>query len=83
MIEVLEKGTVVNKLVDISSPPSAYHDLGMELHWGPYPFFTDKISLSLIFENMLNASYRNYLDRLRFYVDEMGRNVMLQIKIQH
>ena len=83
VIEVLEKGTVVNKLVDISSPPSAYHDLGMELHWGPYPFFTDKISLSLIFENMLNASYRNYLDRLRFYADEMGRNVMLQIKIQH
>jgi len=82
-VDVVENGTVVTKLVDISTPPGAYHDLGAALHWGPYPFFTDKISLSLIFDNMLNASYRNYLNRLRFYADEMGRNMMLQIKIYH
>jgi iron complex outermembrane recepter protein len=83
VIDVVENGNIVYKLVDISTPPSGYHDLGMELHWGPYSFFSDKISLSLIFENMLNASYRNYLNRLRFYADEMGRNVMLQVKIKH
>lgn len=82
-VDVVENGTIVTKLVDISSPPGAYHDLGAALHWGPYPFFTDKISLSLIFDNLLNASYRNYLNRLRFYADEMGRNMMLQIKIRH
>ena len=82
-VDVVENGTIVTKLVDISTPPGAYHDLGAALHWGPYPFFTDKISLSLIFDNMLNASYINYLNRLRFYADEMGRNMMLQIKIYH
>ena len=80
---VVENGVRVKKLVDISTPPRGYHLLGMEFHWGPYPFFSDKISVSLIFDNMLNASYRNYLNRLRFYADEIGRNLMLQIKIRH
>jgi iron complex outermembrane receptor protein len=80
---VVENGKRLTKLVDISTPPQAFHLLGMELHWGSYPFFSDKISVSLIFENLLNTSYRNYLNRLRFYGDEMGRNIMLQIKVNH
>ncbi|MBL6666513.1 MAG: TonB-dependent receptor [Flavobacteriaceae bacterium] len=80
---VVENGKRVRKLVDISSPPNAYHLFSMEFHWGPYPFFSDKISVSLIFDNILDTSYRNYLNRLRFYADEMGRNIMLQIKINH
>jgi iron complex outermembrane recepter protein len=80
---VVEYGTRLKKLVDISTPPKGYQLFGAEFHWGPYPFFTNKISLSLIFDNILNSSYRNYLNRLRFYADEMGRNIMLQIKIYH
>ena len=80
---VVENGTRLNKLVDISTSPKGYHLFGTEFHWGPYPFFSDKIRLSLIFDNILNSSYRNYLNRLRFYADEMGRNIMLQIKINH
>lgn len=80
---IIENGKRVNKLVDISSPPMDYHLLGMEMHWGAYPFFSDKISISLIFDNLLNTSYRSYLNRLRFYADEMGRNIMIQIKINH
>ncbi len=80
---VVENGVRLNKLVDISTPPRSYHLFGAELHWGPYPFFSDKVSLSLIFENIFNSSYRNYLNRLRYYADEQGRNMMLQIKISH
>ena len=80
---VVENGTRLNKLVDISTSPKGYHLFGAEFHWGPYAFFSDKIRLSLIFDNILNSSYRNYLNRLRFYADEMGRNIMLQIKINH
>ena len=79
----IEYGKRVDRIVDVSTPPKAYHLLGMELHWGAYPFFSDKISISLIFENLLDTSYRNYLNRLRFYADELGRNIMLQIKINH
>ena len=80
---VVENGKRINKVVDISSPPDAYNLLGMEFHWGPYSFFSDKVSISLIFDNILDKNYRNYLNRLRFYADEIGRNVMLQIKINH
>ena len=80
---VVENGKRINKVVDISSPPDAYNLLGMEFHWGPYSFFSDKARISLIFDNILDKNYRNYLNRLRFYADEIGRNVMLQIKINH
>ena len=80
---VVEYGKRVNKIVDISTPPKGYHLFGAEFHWGPYPFFYNKISLSLIFDNIFNSSYRNYLNRMRFYADEMGRNIMLQIRINH
>ena len=80
---IIENGIKVDKLVDMSTPPNGYHDLGINLNWGPYPFLSNKINLSLIFDNILNATYRNYLNRMRFYNDELGRNVMLQIKINH
>ena len=80
---VIENGNRVIKLVDISTPPRGYNIMGLEFHLGPYPLFSNKISLSLIFDNILDTPFRNYLNRLRFYADEMGRNIMLQIKIQH
>ena len=59
----------------------------ISLEWsfigGLIRFYMIKISISLIFDNILDTNYRNYLNRLRFYADEMGRNVMLQIKINH
>lgn len=80
---IYENGMIIDKVVDVSTPPEGYHDLGIDLNWGPYNLFSSKLSLSLNLDNVLNTSYRNYLNRLRYYSDEMGRNVMLQIKIQH
>lgn len=80
---VIEDGKIVTKTVDISTPPNGYHDLGLELNWGPYPLRSSNVSISLSFDNVLDASYRNYLNRLRFYSDEIGRNISLQIKLYH
>ncbi len=80
---VIEDGKIVTKTVDISTPPNGYHDLGLELNWGPYPLRSSNVSISLSFDNVLDASYRNYLNRLRFYSDEIGRNIRLQIKLYH
>jgi len=80
---IIDNGSKVSKLVDISTPPDGYHDLGIDLNWGPYDLFSNKISFSLTFDNILNANYRNYLNRMRFYNDELGRNIMIQIKINH
>ena len=80
---VIEDGKIVTKTVDISTPPNGYHDLGLELNWGPYSLRSSNVSISLSFDNVLDASYRNYLNRLRFYSDEIGRNISLQIKLYH
>lgn len=83
-----ETNIVVNNeltpvLVDISSPPKGYH----LLHF--YSEMTFKInkknSLTTSFsvQNIMNTTYRDYLNRQRFYVDEMGRNVQIQLKFNY
>lgn len=80
---IIENGQFVTKNVDISTPPNGYNILGVEFNWGSYSFFSGKIDVTLAFDNLFNTSYRNYLNRMRFYTDEHGRNVMLQIKLHH
>lgn len=75
-------GEFENVLLDISSPPSAYHLLnlssGMEFDFG-----SKKLSINLLVNNVLNTSYRSYLNALRFYADEVGTNAMLQLKLNY
>ncbi len=66
--------------VDISTPPDAYQLLNFT---SSIDFKTKKnCSLTLRFEvtNLLNTSYRNYLNRLRYYAHDLGRNFILTAK---
>lgn len=38
------------------------------------------VSVTFSIENLMNKSYRDYLNRQRFYADEMGRNFLIKIK---
>jgi iron complex outermembrane receptor protein len=71
----------ITKIVDISSSPNNYHlfnaEFGKKIQWKH-----QKLTLGLFIENALNTSYRNYLNRLRFFADEAGRNFKFQIKYQ-
>ena len=80
---IFENGQRVDKIVDVSTPPKGYNNLGVNFSFGPYKMSSFKMNVSLAFDNVLNNKYRNYLNRLRFYSDELGRNVLLQIKINH
>jgi len=82
-LDIVEDRQYVTKTVDISTPPAAYHLVGANLKWGPHNFLSSKVNISLSIENLLNTSYRNYLNRLRYYADEQGRNVLLQIKFSY
>lgn len=65
------------ELIDVSTPPEAYHLINLELR---YPVFMLKKSMSHLsfrIDNLFNTSYRNYLNSNRFYADELGRNLML------
>ena len=83
MTTVIESGEKISKVVDISTPPDAYNLFNLNLSWGPYIFLSSNIHFGLSIDNVMNKAYRNYLNRLRYYSDEVGRNVLLQIKIKY
>lgn len=79
--DVFSAATNENLLVDISTPPPAYH----LLH-----FYTDldfkiskntNLNLAVSVNNILNTNYRAYLNRLRYFADDLGRNVALQLQL--
>ncbi|WP_019038679.1 TonB-dependent receptor [Psychroflexus tropicus] len=75
-------GDFEDELLDISTPPPAYHLLnlksGMIFQWGE-----KKLSVNILVNNIFNTSYRSYLNALRFYADEVGTNAMLQLKLNY
>ena len=79
-------GETVPTYVDISTPPKGYTlfgldasvDMGSVLGWKKSMF-----NLGFSVENIFNVSYRNYLNHQRFYADEIGRNFIIQLKINY
>lgn len=81
--ETLNPTTGENVRLDISTPPPAYNifnfysevkfDLGL------------KTSLNVDFgvNNILNTSFRNYLNRLRYFADDLGRNITIQLQLNY
>ena len=81
--EVFIPETETLEIVDVSTPPSAYHLLSFN---SSIDFkMNNKTSLTVGFDvsNIFNTSYRNYLNRLRYYADELGRNYAVNIKINY
>lgn len=65
---------------DYVSPPGEYFlfnlESGFTLHLKKQP-----VVVGFGIRNILNRSYRDYLDRFRYYTDAMGRNFSLRIKV--
>ncbi len=80
--EVFLAETETNELVDVSTPPDAYHLISFMAQMEfPFNNSNNKITVGCVVSNMFNTSYRNYLNRLRYYADDLGRNVGLNIKV--
>lgn len=69
-------------LVDISSTPKAYSIFNIKTG-ASFTINKTKFSLNFSVNNLLNTKYRNYLNRLRFYSDELGRNFKAQLIINY
>ena len=41
------------------------------------------LNIGLGVNNVFNTSYRNYLNSLRYFADELGRNIILQLKLNY
>lgn len=65
---------------DYIPPPDAYNLFDVELST-KIAVKNQPVSIHLGVSNMFNAAYRDYLNRFRYFTDEMGRNFTLRIKI--
>ena len=41
----------------------------------------ESIELGISVFNLFNESYRDYLDRFRYFTDAMGRNISIRLKV--
>jgi iron complex outermembrane receptor protein len=69
--------------VDISSPTDAF----TLFHFNSAINFkisdTSNLNIAFNIENVFNVSYRNYLNRLRYFADEVGRNFNIKLKLNY
>ncbi len=65
--------------IDFTLPPRGYNLFnvytGINL-----PFNNQQLSLIFQIENVFNVAYRDYLNRFRYFADNMGRNFSIKIK---
>ncbi len=71
-----------NILVDVSTPPSAYHLLNFK-SGASFAFNNTNFHINFSVGNLLNTRYRDYLNRLRYFADELGRNFKLQLILKY
>ena len=65
---------------DFIPPPEAYNLLGLNLS-SETNFGKLKTKLYVRVDNLLNVSYRDYLNRLRYFADDLGISAMAGVKI--
>jgi iron complex outermembrane receptor protein len=71
------------EIIDLSTPPPAYHLMHLNADADFKAFGNSTLSVGLTVNNLFNTAYRDYLNRLRFYADDLGRNIVLRLKINY
>lgn len=64
---------------DFLPPPEAYFLLGANLGISK-PIHNSLLHFRISIQNALNESYREYTNRMRYYADDLGRNVTIALK---
>ncbi len=80
---IIENGQLTPVVIDISTPPKGYQLLHFYSEIKLSLFAKTSTTLGFSVQNVLNTSYRDYLNRQRFYADDLGRNFQLQLKINY
>ena len=72
-----------NVLLEINTPPDAYHLLNADVSMKFLLGKTCNMTVGSTVNNLLNENYRDYLNRLRYFADDLGRNFLLRIKFNY
>ena len=82
-MDVLDTGEPVSTLVEISKPPKGYSLLHLNSEMSFAVFEKSKMTIGFTIQNILNTNYRDYLNRTRYYADDLGRNFRVQLKLNY
>jgi iron complex outermembrane recepter protein len=64
---------------DFASAPDGYFLWNVNMGIS-YPINKSKLDFKISVTNLLNTSYREYTNRMRYYADDIGRNISLAVK---
>jgi len=79
----IENGKIISKIVDISESPAAFQRLDVILTFQIKEQKNIITNIGLVVNNITNSDYRDYLNRMRFYSSELGRNVQLKLNFKY
>ena len=71
----VDKQSRVNYAADYSAPPSAYNLVGCNITANLTLKNNNKLSLLLTANNLFNTVYKDYMNRFKYYANDIGRNV--------
>ncbi|MEM9022797.1 MAG: TonB-dependent receptor, partial [Bacteroidota bacterium] len=65
---------------DYAPPPDGYALVGLSAGFTVHAF-RQPVEVGLSVSNLFDISYRDYLNRFRYYADEIGRNITVRLKV--
>jgi iron complex outermembrane receptor protein len=80
LVHVLRQTQLPDNNVDFLAAPGSYWLLNFDAGTSVNIKY-QKFSIGFSIQNMLNKSYRDYMNRFRYFTDESGINVMLRLKV--
>ena len=75
-INIFENGVEVEKTLDLSTPPPTYTLWSVQTGFDFNKHFTAGLNVT----NLFDTNYKDYLNRMRYFSYEMGRNIIFNIK---
>jgi len=66
---------------DFSSPPEGYNLTGVKIS-GERQLGGNRLNIFIRIDNLFNVSYRHYLNRLRYFADDLGINVIMGLNLK-
>ncbi len=79
---IIKDNKLLPVTVSISKPPKAYHLFSI---YGEtyFKLWKTNTTFALSVDNLFNEAYRDYLNKQRFFADDLGRNILIQIKFNY
>ena len=79
-IQVMQQKRISAGFIDYLPPPPAYNLLNIEFAT-TLQIYKKSTTFGISVLNSLNTQYRDYMNRFRYFNDEVGRSLVLRVKI--